>query len=136
LPRSSPDPEIGDTPGAARLDRWLWAMRVFKTRPLALAACRRGEVEVNGLAAKPGRDVHPGETVSVRLEAMTRTLRVAGIPRSRVGAKAVPQFCAELTPASEFEKQRERGRQRVIGREPGLGRPTKRERRELDRFFG
>ena len=83
-------------------------MRVFKTRPLATDACRAGSVEINGLVAKPAREVHAGEVVVVRLGLFTRTLRVVGVPRSRVGAKLVPEFCVDLTPPEEFEKLRER----------------------------
>lgn len=119
----------------ARLDKWLWAVRVFKTRPLATEACRRGTVEVNGLAAKPGRAVHAGEIVIVRQPLLTRTLRVTAIPRSRIGAKLVPEFSVELTPPAEFERQREAGLQHILSRPKGSGRPTKRDRRTIDQFF-
>lgn len=121
---------------AARLDKWLWAMRVFKTRALATEACRAGKVAVNELPAKPAREVQAGEMVTVRQGLFTRTLRVVGVPRSRVGAKLLPEFCADLTPPEEFEKLRERSVQQVPAREPGSGRPTKRDRREMDGFFG
>jgi len=121
---------------AARLDKWLWAMRVFKTRPLATDACRAGSVDVNNLVAKPAREVHAGEVVVVRLGLFTRTLRVVGVPRSRVGAKLLPDFCVELTPPEEFEKLRARSVQQGLAREKGSGRPTKRDRREIDGFFG
>jgi ribosome-associated heat shock protein Hsp15 len=120
---------------AARLDKWLWAVRAFKTRPLATEACRSGHVTINDLPAKPGRDVHPGETVAVRLGLMVRTLRVVGVPRSRVGAKLVPDFCTDLTPSSEWEKVKEQRVQQLLARERGGGRPTKRDRRLRDRLF-
>ena len=88
-------------------------MRVFKTRPLATDACRAGSVEINQLVAKPAREVHAGEVVVVRLGLFTRTLRVVAVPRSRVGAKLVPEFCVDLTPPEEFEKLRERSGQRA-----------------------
>jgi ribosome-associated heat shock protein Hsp15 len=121
---------------AARLDKWLWAMRVFKTRPLATEACRAGSVEINERVAKPAREVQAGEVVTVKLGLFTRTLRVVGVPRSRVGAKLLPDFCVDLTPPEEFEKLRERSVQQASAREPGSGRPTKRDRREIDGFFG
>ena len=121
---------------AARLDKWLWAMRVFKTRPIATEACRAGSVEINERVAKPAREVHAGEVVKVKLGLFTRTLRVVGVPRSRVGAKLLPDFCVDLTPPEEFEKLRERSVQQASARESGSGRPTKRERREIDGFFG
>ena len=120
---------------AARLDKWLWAMRVFKTRPLATDACRAGRVEINQLVAKPAREVHAGEVVTVRQGLFTRTLRVVGVPRSRVGAKLLPEYCVDLTPPEEFEKLRERSVQQVLAREKGSGRPTKRDRREIDGLF-
>ena len=122
-------------PNAARLDKWLWAVRVFKTRALATDACRAGSVTVNDLAAKPGRDVHAGETVTVRIGLFTRTLRVVGVPRSRVGAKLLAGFLVDLTPPEEFEKLRERIVPQVLAREKGSGRPTKRDRRLLDRLL-
>jgi ribosome-associated heat shock protein Hsp15 len=118
-----------------RLDKWLWAIRIFKTRPLATEACRAGEIEVNALPAKPSRDVRPGETVTFSQGVVRRTLRVVAVPPARVGAKLVPKFCTDLTPLAEWEKGREERRQHVQAREAGSGRPTKRERRVLDRFF-
>ncbi len=122
--------------GAARLDQWLWAVRLFKSRALATSAIRAGSVEVSERAAKPSREVHAGETVTVRQGLIIRTLRVVGIPESRVGAKRVPDFCTDLTPASEYDKVKLQRLQHVLAREKGSGRPTKRERRDLDRLFG
>ena len=125
-----------DSPaGGARLDKWLWAVRLFKTRALATDACRAGSVLINELTAKPGREVRAGETVVVRQGLITRTLRVTGVPPARVGAKLVPQFCTDLTPAEEFEKARMHRLQQVLARDHGSGRPTKRDRRLLDRLF-
>ena len=119
----------------ARLDKWLWAVRLFKTRALATDACRAGTVEINGQPAKPARDVHAGEIVTVKQGLILRTLRVLGAPRSRVSAKLASDFCQDLTPPAEFEKQREFRLQHVLAREKGSGRPTKRDRREIDRLF-
>ena len=77
---------------AGRLDKWLWAVRIFKSRTLASDACRAGSVAVNELPAKPARDVRPGETVTVKQGLVLRTLRVVSLPPSRVGAKLVPNF--------------------------------------------
>lgn len=122
-------------PSADRLDKWLWAIRLFKTRSLASSACRAGSVSVNQLVAKPSRAVQPGELVTVRQGLVTRLLRVLGLPRSRVGAAVVPQYCEELTPPEEFEKARGQRVQQVLAREKGSGRPTKRDRRLLDDLF-
>ncbi len=121
---------------SARLDKWLWTVRVFKTRGLATDACRAGAVEVAGHPAKPARDVRPGETVQVRQGVVTRTLQVVAVPKARVGAPLVPEYCLELTPAAEFEKAREQRIQHWLARERGSGRPTKRDRRALERLFG
>lgn len=125
---------VSPSPGA-RLDKWLWAVRLYKSRALATDACRAGSVAVNGLTAKPGRDVRVGELVEVRQGLITRTLRVVGVPRSRVGAKLVAEHCTDLTPESEFAKARMHRLQQTLARDKGSGRPTKRDRRLLDRLF-
>jgi ribosome-associated heat shock protein Hsp15 len=119
-----------------RLDKWLWAIRVFKTRPEATAACRNNHVQVNDLDAKPGRDVHAGEVVKVRLGVLNRTLKVLGCPKSRVAAKQLPEFVQDLTPAAEYEKAKQASLEHFLARERGKGRPTKRDRREMGRLFG
>lgn len=108
---------------------------MFKTRSLAADACRAGSVCVNELPAKPARDVRPGETVTVKQGLVLRTLRVVDVPRSRVGAKLVADFCTDLTPPEELEKARQNRIQHVMEREKGSGRPTKRDRRLLDQFL-
>ena len=120
----------------ARLDKWLWSVRVFKTRAEATAQCRNGRVQVNGLDAKPGRDVHAGEVVTAKVGIVTRTLRVIGVPRSRVGAKQLPEFMEDLTPAGEYERARQASLEHMLARERGTGRPTKKDRREMGRLFG
>ena len=115
-----------------RLDQWLWAVRLYKTRGLSLAAIKGGHVKVNGAATKPAHEVKPGEIIAARIGVMTRTLRAVAAPPSRVGAKLVPQFAEDLTPPEEFEKQRNAAIPLPGMRPRGAGRPTKRERRELD----
>ncbi len=126
---------FSETESHPRLDKWLWAVRLFKTRALAADACRRGMVQVNELPAKPARNVHAGETVSVRQGIMTRTVRVLAVPAARLGAKLVPAHCEDLTPAAEYEKVREQRVQHLLARDKGAGRPTKRDRRLTDRLF-
>src|SRR3954470_17123713 len=125
MPRNMDDP---------RLDKWLWSVRVFKTRPLATAACRAGKVLIGELEAKPGRDIHVGETVTVRVGVVTRTLKVVGLPRSRVGAKQLPEFMADLTPAAEYERAKQASIEHMLARE--RGRPTKKDRRDMAELFG
>lgn len=129
-----PDTSGGAPPGA-RIDKWLWAVRIFKTRAEATGACRAGKVEIAGVPVKPAREVRRGETIQVQQGVVTRTLHVVGSPRARVGAKLVPDYCEELTPPAEFEKAREQRVQHVLAREKGAGRPTKRDRREIERLF-
>lgn len=119
-----------------RLDKWLWSVRVFKTRAEAAAVCRNGRVQVNGLDAKPGRDVHAGEIVTARVGLITRTLKVVGVPKSRVAAKLLPTYVTDLTPAAEYERQKQASLEHMLARERGRGRPTKKDRREMGRLFG
>lgn len=119
----------------ARIDKWLWAVRLFKTRALATEACRAGRVDVNEQIVKPARGVRAGEIVTVRQGIVLRTLRVVGSPPSRVGAALVSGFCVELTPPEEFAKAREMRVQQLLARAPGTGRPTKRDRRLQDRLL-
>ena len=119
-----------------RLDKWLWCVRVFKTRPLATDACRAGKVLIGELEAKPGRAIHVGEVVTVRIGALTRTLKVVGLPRSRVSAKQLPEFLGDLTPPAEYERAKQAGIEHLLARQRGEGRPTKKDRREMGRLFG
>ena len=121
---------------AMRLDQWLWAVRVFKTRLLVVTAIKAGHAKVNGAATKPAHEARAGELVSVRIGVMTRTLRVIGAPTSRVAAKLVGEFAEDLTPPEEFEKQRALRSPQAGARPKGAGRPTKRERRDLDEWAG
>lgn len=120
----------------ARLDKWLWAVRLFKSRALAADACRAGSVTIDEHPAKPARDVHPGEQIVVRMGLITRTLIVRGSPKSRVSAKLVPDYCEDRTPPEEFEKARVMKVQHLLEREKGSGRPTKKDRRMIDQLFG
>lgn len=107
---------------------------MFKTRPEATAACRAGKVMIGPLEAKPGRDVHAGETIRVKVGVTLRTLKVLGLPRSRVGAKLLPEFLEDLTPAAEYERAKQAGIEHLLARE--RGRPTKKERRDMSQLFG
>lgn len=117
-----------------RLDQWLWAVRVFKTRSLAAAAIKAGHVKVNGLAAKPAREIHAGELIVAKVGVQTRTVRAIADPPSRVGAKLVPQFAEDLTPPEERVRRPEPSLLPVGFRPKGSGRPTKLQRREIERL--
>lgn len=117
-----------------RLDQWLWAVRVFKTRSLSAEAIKGGHVRVNDAPCKPSREVRPGEIVVARVGVMTRTVRVIADPPSRVGAKLVAQFAEDLTPPEEYARRPEPNLLPPMFRPQGTGRPTKRDRREMDRI--
>lgn len=116
-----------------RIDKFLWCIRVYKTRTDASQAIRLGRIEVNGQPVKPAREVAPGDAVSIRRAAITLTLRVKLLPKGRLGAKIVPEYVDDCTPQSELDKMRLRLMQPpTMMRAPGSGRPTKKERRDME----
>ena len=117
-----------------RIDKWLWSMRIFKTRTLATEACKKGRVVINGNAAKPSRTIKPGEIVEVKKPPIIFTFRVIGIPTGRLGAKLVPEYLENLTPKAQYDILEMSRISGFIDRSKGLGRPTKKEGRELSRF--
>lgn len=114
-----------------RLDKWLWATRVFKTRSQAASACNAGHVKLAGQNLKPAHKVRIGEVFTVHVGELTRTVRVVGLLTQRVGAKVLPHYLEDLTPPSEYARVRELNRTTAIIRPKGHGRPTKKERRLL-----
>ncbi len=119
-----------------RVDKWLWAVRIFKSRSQATEACRKGRVAVNDSEAKPGRSVRRGDIVTVRKDHITYTFRVTGILEKRVSAKLAAENMEDLTPPEEMERRKVTHSRPAIFRPKGLGRPTKKERRLLDRLRG
>jgi ribosome-associated heat shock protein Hsp15 len=117
-----------------RIDKWLWAVRLYKTRSLAADACRNGDVLVNGQRLKPARNVRVGETLTAKTGPIKRTVKVLGSPRSRIGAKLVPEYLEDLTPASEYEKAREFTPAPEFSWSKGISRPTKKARRLWEKF--
>ena len=117
-----------------RLDQWLWAVRVYKSRSLAAESIKGGLVKVNGKRSKPAHEPRPGELIVARVGIMTRTVRFLAAPRSRVSAKLVPNFAEDLTPLEEREKRPEPNLLPPGFRSRGSGRPTKRDRRVLENF--
>jgi ribosome-associated heat shock protein Hsp15 len=116
----------------ARVDQWLWSIRLFKTRSTAAEACRGGHVKVNGSTAKPATTVRPGDRVEARAHGRARQLEVVVPIAKRVGAPEAAACFVDHTPP---EPERDAGDQ-VAARDRGAGRPTKRERRQLDRWRG
>ncbi len=115
-----------------RLDKYLWAVRVFKTRSDAADAIRNNRVLVNDAYAKPSREVKIGDRISVRRQAVTYQYKVLELVSSRQGAKNVPQYCLDITPEEERAKLNVPRETIFVFRDRGTGRPTKKERRELD----
>lgn len=119
-----------------RLDKWLWSVRLYKTRSLAAAACTSGKVQLNGQSVKPSRAVKIGEVFTAVCGEITRTVKVVGLLGSRVGAKLVEQYAEDLTPPEEYAKPREKAYlPPPLVRPKGTGRPTKKERRSLNPFL-
>ena len=115
-----------------RLDKYLWAVRVFKTRSDAADAIRNNRVLVNNAYAKPSREVKIGDLISVRRQAVTYLYKVLDLVSSRQGAKNVPQYCLDITPQEELDKLNAPRETIFVFRDRGTGRPTKKERREID----
>ncbi|MEK7675931.1 MAG: RNA-binding S4 domain-containing protein [Verrucomicrobiota bacterium] len=117
-----------------RIDKWLWAVRVYKSRSLATEACRTGRVSIAGQPVKPSRDVKIGDVISAKKGEMNMTIKVLGLIERRVGAQIAKEHAEDLTPASEYAKAREPKHQSLFYRPKGMGRPTKKEGRVLRRL--
>ena len=117
-----------------RIDKWLWAMRVFKTRTVATEACKKGRVMMGGVAVKPSRAIKEGDVIEVRKPPVTYSFRVKALCQNRLGAKLVPDYMENITPQSQLDLLDIVKISGFIDRRKGLGRPTKREGRELSRF--
>ncbi len=120
-----------------RVDKWLWAMRIFKTRTIATEACKKGRVTVgegDGISVKPSRLIKEGDVINVRKPPVTYSFRVKALSENRLGAKLVPDYLENITPQSQYDLLEVVKISGFIDRRKGLGRPTKREGRELARF--
>jgi len=118
-----------------RIDKYLFAVRLYKTRSLASEECRKGKVTIGGMNVKPSRELKVGETIQLRRPPITRSYKILALTESRMAAKMVPEYLLETTPASELEILEVQKNMSVYSRERGTGRPTKKERRDLDDFF-
>ncbi len=117
-----------------RIDKWLWAVRIFKTRTISTEACKKGRVMIDGVAVKPSRMIKPGDTVNVRKPPVTYSFLVKALTENRLGARLVPEYMENITPQSELDLLEVVKISGFVDRRKGLGRPTKREGRELSRF--
>lgn len=118
-----------------RIDKWLWAVRIYKTRSIAVEACKKGRVEINGVEVKPARTVKVGDEVSVRKPPITYTFRVLALSENRMGAKLVPEYLENITPKEQYDILEMSRISGFIARSKGQGRPTKREGREMKAFI-
>ena len=117
-----------------RIDKWLWAVRIFKTRNQAGVACKAGKVKISEMPVKPSREIKVGDKIIVNLKQITRTVKVTGVLKNRVGAKLVGNYLEDLTPEAEYDKQKMMKELNSEFRQRGIGRPTKKERRLIDRL--
>jgi len=118
-----------------RIDKYLWAIRVFKTRSEATDACKGNKVKIEDVNAKPSKMVSPGEVISIRKGAVMFRYRILKLTESRLGAKLVPDYAENLTPQEELDKMKAPAETFFLKRERGTGRPTKKDRREMDAMW-
>ncbi|HNP48299.1 MAG TPA: RNA-binding S4 domain-containing protein [Bacteroidia bacterium] len=125
-----------ETPSVVRIDKWLWAVRQYKTRSLATTACEQGKIIIQGQSVKPSRHIKVGDEIILKRTGLIRTLKVLQLTNNRLNAKLVPEYMQDLTPPEDIAAFLSRSKRVTIFRDPGTGRPTKRERRDLDEFMG
>ena len=118
-----------------RIDKFLWAVRFYKTRNMAADAIKKKHVRINGVTAKPSKEVFGGDIVEIRKNQINYKILVLDTPPSRVGAKLVPQYIKDQTPKEEFENQELLKLAKDYYRKKGTGRPTKKDRRDLEDFL-
>ncbi|MBP1841371.1 RNA-binding S4 domain-containing protein [Formosa algae] len=117
-----------------RIDKYLWCVRYYKTRSIATTACKKGHIKVNGAVVKPSRDVYPQDKIEVRKDQINYSLKVNDLPPNRVGAKLVDIYRVDTTPKEAFEAQELLKYAKDYYRKKGTGRPTKKDRRDIDDY--
>ncbi len=117
-----------------RIDKYLWCTRYFKTRNIATSACKKGHIKLNGTNVKPSKDVFSGEQLTIRKNQINFEIIVLGIPKSRVGAKLVDLYRKDITPQEAFDNQDMLKYSKDYYRKKGTGRPTKKDRRDIDGY--
>lgn len=117
-----------------RIDKWLWAVRIFKTCTIASDACKKGRVSVNNVSVKPSRTVRAGEVIQVKKPPIVFSFKVLALADKRMGAKLVPQFMENITSPDQYELLELSKIGGFVDRQRGTGRPTKKERRDLEQF--
>ncbi|MBV7268669.1 RNA-binding S4 domain-containing protein [Winogradskyella luteola] len=117
-----------------RIDKYLWCVRYYKTRNIATKACKKGQVKLNGAVAKPSREIYPTDKIELRKNQITHQLTVNDLPPNRVGAKLVDIYRTDTTPKEAFEAQELLKYSKDYYRKKGTGRPTKKDRRDIEGF--
>lgn len=117
-----------------RVDKWLWEVRLFKTRSLATEACKAGKVKIENTSIKPAKEIKPGEIITVSLNPLYKTVKVKAFPKNRLSAKLVPDYLEDLTPQEEYNRVKQIHETNIEYRDPGIGRPTKKQRRLIDKL--
>lgn len=130
---TTPNLRVKDT-GSARIDKWLWAARIFKTRTLAADACKNNRVSINGVNVKPSHVIKPGEAIDVKKPPITYSFKVLKTIEQRVGAKFIPQIYENVTDAKQYELLEMSRISGFVDRARGTGRPTKKDRRSMYAF--
>jgi len=118
-----------------RIDKFLWCVRYYKTRSIATQACNKGQVKVNSRTAKPSKEIFPNDNIELRKDQINHQLHVIAIPTNRVGAKLVDLYRTDTTPKEAFETQEFLKYAKDYYRKKGTGRPTKKDRRDIDDFY-
>ena len=118
-----------------RIDKWMWATRLFKTRTIAVEACKKNRVSIGGVNAKPSRMIKIGDILQIRKPPITFSFKVLALTEKRMGAKLVPEYLENVTPPEQYELLEMNKISGFVDRAHGLGRPTKKERRDLDLFI-
>lgn len=117
-----------------RIDKYLWCIRVYKTRSIATTACKKGQIKIDAKSVKPSRDIFGGELMVIRKNQINYQIKALSLPESRVGAKLLDQYRKDVTPKEAFEKTELLKFAKDYYRKKGTGRPTKKDRRDIDNY--
>ncbi len=120
---------------SVRIDKWLWAVRIFKTRSQASEACQKGRILIGNIPVKPSRTINPGDIIKVKKTPVTYSYKVLALAEKRMAAKLTDNFVEDITPAEDLEILEMQKNMNWISRDRGAGRPTKKDRRRLDDLF-
>ena len=117
-----------------RIDKWMWATRIFKSRTIAVEACKKNRIAINNVSVKPSRMIKIGDVIQIRKPPVTYSFKVLGLTEKRMGAKLVPEYLENITPPEQYQLLELNKISGFIDRAKGTGRPTKKDRRDLEDF--